>query len=63
MELTDIITFVSNVGFPILACVYLARQSQKNMDRHQEEIDELREAIHQNTRAIDALTSYIKEGE
>lgn len=63
MELTDIITFVSNVGFPILACVYLARSNQKLNDQHKVEMDELRKSINQNTRAIDALTTYIRKGE
>lgn len=63
MELTDIITFVSNVGFPILACIYLARSNQKLNDQHKVEMDELRKSIQQNTRAIDALTTYIRKGE
>ena len=63
MELADIVSFVSNVGFPMLACVYLARSNQKLNEQHKIEMDELRKSIQQNTRAIDALTTYIRKGE
>ena len=48
MDADFIVTFISNVGFPIAACVYLAYSNEK-----------LRECINENTKTIESLKQMI----
>ena len=48
MDTDFIVTFISNVGFPIAACVYLAYSNEK-----------LRECINENTKTIESLKQMI----
>lgn len=61
MELNDIISLVANVGFPILACVYLARKNSQEEERHHVEMEELRKTLEENTKAINRLVNQIKK--
>lgn len=44
--MNDIISLINNVGFPIVACIYLAR-----------EVKELRKTVENNTSVMVALCS------
>lgn len=51
MDLNAITSLISSIGFPIVACVYLYRANE----RLRETIDQLRDTIHSNTVAVEAL--------
>lgn len=48
MDPDFISTFISNVGFPIAVCVYLAYSNEK-----------LRECVNENTKTIESLKQMI----
>lgn len=48
----DIINIISTVGFPIACCVYLFYSNAKQQEKHEEEIDKLRETIENNTEVM-----------
>ena len=43
MNGTDIVAVVSSVGFPILACIYLAKYFKTIMEQHRQELKEQQE--------------------
>ena len=49
MTINDVISVISTCGFPIFACVYLARSQAKQLEK-------LSEVVNQNTQAIRDLT-------
>lgn len=49
MELNEILSAISTVGFPIAACIVLFVQNNK-----------LRDTVEENTKAVISLTDYIK---
>lgn len=49
MELNEILSAISTVGFPIAACVVLFIQNNN-----------LRDTVEENTKAVISLTDYIK---
>ena len=51
----QIITLISNVGFPIVACVFLYKQNVRQADQHKEEMEHVTEALNNNTVAYTAL--------
>lgn len=60
MDIQVIANFVSQVGFPIVACgamFYLVRENDK---MHREEVATLRKAIEENTAVLARLESIIK---
>lgn len=67
---TDIITIISSVGFPIVACVamgyyvkYITDENRKEIkaqnEAHQTEMQKVSEALNNNTMAIHDLTTLI----
>lgn len=54
--------FVSQVGFPIVACAALFWQNDKQDKRHQEETEKLTLALNSNTAAIAKLEAAIDRG-
>ena len=70
MDLAVITQFISSLGFPIAACVYMAWQSNRMSERHQEEISSLRAVVEANTLSVqrlvdklDSLGGEINEGD
>ena len=56
MDATTLSTFINEVGFPIAVCIalfYTQRESTKNMVKA---LDEFKEAINENTKALHNLT-------
>ena len=51
----DIITIISNVGFPIACCIFLYMHMNKQTELHHQEINILSEAINNNTAAVNQL--------
>ena len=66
METNSIVTLISSVGFPIVACLGMAwyvkyqmdnyaKQIKELRDEHNKEIDKVTEALNNNTLAIQRL--------
>lgn len=73
MDASTIVSLISSLGFPIVACIYMAKYTQKQIDvyradikelqaEHKNEISKVTEALDNNTRALIELSAYIKEG-
>lgn len=56
----DILTLIGNYCFPIVACIAMFWQLNKNNERHKEEMDALRASLDANTEAVKDLTYLIK---
>lgn len=55
MDASNIITVVSQVGFPIAMCLVMAWYVKYTNDQHKEEIDKITEALNNNTLAVQKL--------
>ena len=66
MDANVIITMIGSLGFPIVACIFIAiffsktqdnyRADMKDMQAmHKQETDKMTEAINNNTRALERL--------
>lgn len=60
MEVNDIVTLVSNLGFPVVVCIALFYYMNKQQDRHNSETDKLSETVQQNTQVLTELCTLIK---
>ena len=54
--MNEIVSLVSNIGFPIAMCILLIVQQQKQMK-------ELTDAVNNNTLAITSLVERLKDNE
>lgn len=59
--MSEIITMISNIGFPIACCVFLFMQLNKNNEQHSSDMKAITEALNNNTLAITKLTERMKE--
>lgn len=55
MDVSSIVTVVSQVGFPIAMCLVMAWYVKYTNDQHKEEIDKITEALNNNTLAVQKL--------
>lgn len=73
MNVNDIVTIITTVGFPIVACggmawyvKYITDKNREEMNaeraQHNEEMSKVTEALNNNTLAIQKLTDYIERG-
>lgn len=46
--------FISNVSFPIAACVMIWISSRKQYERYREDVEKLRTTVESNTEAMNA---------
>lgn len=51
MEL-DLISIITQVGFPIAMCVYLLYAQKESAKQHTQEVDKLRETVENNTKVM-----------
>lgn len=56
-----VFTLIGSYGFPIVMCLLLFKQIQLNDTRHKEEIDQLRQAIDNNTKVVVKLIDKVEE--
>lgn len=56
-----IVTMITTVGFPIAACVVLFYQNSNQQKQHKEEMDGIKEALNNNTLALQKLVDKIGE--
>lgn len=55
MEINDVITLISNLGFPIVMCILLFWRMNKQDETHKEEIKGLTEVINELKLVITEL--------
>lgn len=60
MEANEIISLISNVGFPAAVCIALFFYMEKQNERHQDETDKLNETVQSNTKVLTELCTLIK---
>ena len=57
-----IVQLIGSLGFPIAIAVYLIYYNNKLNEMHKEEMDTLKDALVNNTRAIQRLSDIITGG-
>lgn len=55
MDVNTAVTMISSVGFPIVACFYMAWNGQRESERHQAEMEKFSDAINNNTLVMTKL--------
>ena len=60
MEVNEIVSLISNVGFPAAVCIALFFYMEKQNERHQNETDKLNETVQSNTKVLTELCTLIK---
>lgn len=56
----EILTAISTVGFPIVACIAMFWMNEKQDRRHQDEVNKLNETVSNNTVALTKLATLIE---
>lgn len=57
-----IVQLIGSLGFPIAMCIYLVVYNNKLNEMHKEEMDTLKDALVNNTLAIQHLTDIMTGG-
>lgn len=60
MDITEIMSAISTVGFPIVACAAMFWSNRETQKQHKEESDKWSEALLNNTLAIQKLTDMLE---
>lgn len=63
MTVQEIITMISTVGFPIVACIFIYLQNGRETVAHSEEINKLKEAIDNNNIVLAKILEYLRKEE
>lgn len=63
MDANAILSAISSVGFPIVCCIAMWYLNMKGDERHQSEIQQLQEAINNNTLALTKLVEKLERGD
>lgn len=61
MDLSQVTGLITSVGFPIVACIYMAYMIKDMNEKHKEEMDSMRDSVNANTNAIDKLEALINQ--
>ena len=59
MDMTTLSQFIGSLGFPIIACIYMAKTQEKINEQHSKEVSELRKSVDNNTNAMIKLCTKI----
>lgn len=59
MDWTVITQLIGSIGFPIVACIALFTQMNKQTEQHKEEMNKISEALNNNTAALIQLAAKI----
>lgn len=60
INMDEVTSLISNVGFPIAVCVALFYFMMKQEDKHREETDRLNATVEANTKVLTELCTLIK---
>lgn len=52
MDVTTLSQLIGSLGFPIIACFYMARMQEKQNEQHSKEVSELRQTVENNTKVM-----------
>lgn len=63
MDIGNISSIISSVGFPIVMCIIMFEYLQKESENHREETSSLKDAITKLEEAIITLTERMNKGE
>ena len=55
MDINTISTIIGSLGFPIVACIYMAYVNANQTDAHKEEMSKITEAVNELKVAITSL--------
>lgn len=61
MNVEVVTSLIGSLGFPIVACIYMAYLNKEITDSHKEEMDSIKEALNANTNAISKLEVLINQ--
>ena len=59
--LQDVCTTITNMGFPIASCIFLALYIRENQKQHKEEITALTNKLNEQTLTVQKLVDKIEE--
>lgn len=57
MDVSTISQLIGSLGFPITCCIYLIYSNNKAAEKHETEVEKLRETVENNTKAMLKLCS------
>lgn len=60
MDINEIVSLISNVGFPVAVCIALFSYMEKQNERHENETDKLNGTVQSNTKVLTELCTLIK---
>lgn len=63
MDVNAIIQAIGTVGFPIVACIYMAYIHNESEIRHSKERQDMTEAINRNTMVIEIIKDRLSIGD
>lgn len=61
MDLESVTSLITTVGFPIVCCIYMAYMVKDMNEKHQSEMNSMRDALNANTTAIEKLETLINQ--
>ena len=53
--MNELVTLISNVGFPIFACIMIFKEMEKQRENHKTESEKWVEALNNNTNVMQRL--------
>lgn len=59
--MSDIVTAISTVGFPIVMCLLMWYMNEKQDTRHKEEVDRMTEAVNNNTMVLQQVLEHMRK--
>lgn len=61
MELTEILTAIGTVGFPVVFCILMFQYIKEQTKSHKDEIDSLKNVISENNNILAQLKQLIED--
>lgn len=61
MDANALTTIISNLGFPIVVCIYMIYVNQKQAEAHKEEVNKMTQAINELKIAVTALVEKLTD--
>lgn len=60
--MADFVSLISNVGFPIFACIMMFKSMEKEQENHKQESEKWTEALNNNTAVMKELLIRLEGG-
>lgn len=61
MDANTLTTIISNLGFPVVVCIYMIYVNQKQAEAHKEEVSKMTQAITDLKIAVTALVEKLTD--